>query len=46
VTLNDTCEGCYFKAGAYLQSNEQWDSATAYAQVTIYNIAVKHQAAA
>jgi hypothetical protein len=42
VTLQDDCDGCYFKAGVYLQSSAKWDSPDAYGQVTIYDIQVTH----
>jgi len=36
--------GCYFKAGCYTQSNTtKGDAATAYGQVVIYSLSVKHQ---
>ncbi len=36
--------GCYFKAGAYTQSNtSKGDAATAYGQVVIYDLTVTHQ---
>jgi hypothetical protein len=36
--------GCYFKAGAYTQSNtSKGDAATAYGEVVIYGLSVVHQ---
>ncbi len=36
--------GCYFKAGAYTQSNtSKGDAATAYGQVVVYGLTVTHQ---
>lgn len=42
VVIQDDCSGCYFKAGAYLQSNAKWDGPDAYGQVTIYDLTVTH----
>jgi hypothetical protein len=36
--------GCYFKAGAYTQSNtSKGDAASAYGEVVIYSLSVKHE---
>lgn len=40
VELHEQCIGCYFKAGAYLQSNTNWDSANSYGEVVIYDLTV------
>jgi hypothetical protein len=37
--LHEQCIGCYFKAGAYLQSNTKWDVPDAYGEVVIYGLA-------
>jgi Alginate lyase len=42
VELHEGCTGCYFKAGAYLQSNTKWDAPDAYGEVIIYALAVSH----
>ena len=38
--LHEQCIGCYFKAGAYLQSNTKWDAPDAYGEVVIYDLTV------
>jgi hypothetical protein len=40
--LREQCTGCYFKAGAYLQSNTTWDAPDAYGEVIIYALSVSH----
>jgi hypothetical protein len=40
VELHEQCTGCYFKAGAYLQSNTKWDAPNAYGEVVIYGLTV------
>lgn len=40
--LHEQCTGCYFKAGAYLQSNTSWDAPGAYGEVVIYGLEVSH----
>lgn len=35
---------CYFKAGAYVQSNTKYDAATQYGGVVIYDLKVRHAA--
>jgi hypothetical protein len=40
VELHEQCVGCYFKAGAYLQSNTTWDAPDSYGEVIIYDLAV------
>jgi Alginate lyase len=40
VELHEQCIGCYFKAGAYLQSNTNWDAPNAYGEVVIYGLTV------
>jgi hypothetical protein len=40
VELHEQCIGCYFKAGAYLQSNTNWDAPNAYGEVVIYDLTV------
>lgn len=43
VELEYACRTCYFKAGAYLQTNIEWgDHAEAIGQVTIYDLSIKH----
>jgi alginate lyase len=42
VELHEQCTGCYFKAGAYLQSNTKWDAPDAYGEVVIYGLTVSH----
>lgn len=42
VELHGECIGCYFKVGAYLQSNPRWDAPDAYGEVIIYDLAVSH----
>ena len=42
VELHEQCTGCYFKAGAYLQSNTKWDAPDAYGEVIIYGLTVSH----
>jgi Alginate lyase len=42
VELHEQCTGCYFKAGAYLQSNTNWDAPDAYGEVIIYDLTVSH----
>ena len=42
VELHEQCTGCYFKAGAYLQSNTKWDAPDAYGEVIIYDLKVSH----
>lgn len=38
------CGSCYFKAGAYLQSNPSWgDGKDSYGRVTIYDLDVTHR---
>ena len=43
VELRERCIGCYFKAGAYLQSNTKWDAPAAYGEVVIYDLTVSNQ---
>lgn len=44
VTLDRDADGCYFKAGAYTQSNlEQGDDADAYGEVVITELLVTHE---
>lgn len=39
-----SASGCYFKAGCYTQSNtSKGDAATAYGEVIIYDVSVKHE---
>ena len=38
--LHEQCTGCYFKAGAYLQSNTKWDAPSSYGEVVIYDLTV------
>lgn len=40
VELHEQCIGCYFKAGAYLQSNTNWDAPNSYGEVIIYGLTV------
>jgi len=40
VELHEQCIGCYFKAGAYLQSNTKWDAPDSYGEVIIYDLTV------
>jgi poly(beta-D-mannuronate) lyase len=44
AALRAVCvDGCYFKAGAYTQSNEeQGDTADAYGQVEIHALDLEH----
>lgn len=42
VELHEQCTGCYFKAGAYLQSNTRWDAPDAYGEVIIYDLKVSN----
>jgi Alginate lyase len=42
IELHEQCIGCYFKAGAYLQSNTTWDAPNAYGEVIIYDLAVSN----
>jgi hypothetical protein len=43
-TYQVSMSGCYFKAGAYTQSNtSKGDAATAYGEVVIYGLSVVHQ---
>lgn len=42
VTVLRDAEGCYFKAGAYTQSNLDYDEADAYGEVAIYELEVEH----
>lgn len=44
-TLERSCNECYFKAGAYLQTNTQWDNPQSYGEVTIYRLKVEHSTA-
>jgi len=44
VIVNRSSTGCYFKAGAYTQSNTaKGDLATAYGEVVIFKLSVQHQ---
>lgn len=44
VTLPVETDGCYFKAGAYTQSNvDRGDAPDAYGQVEIYDLVVTHR---
>jgi hypothetical protein len=44
VSVSREAEGCYFKAGAYTQSNlEQGDEADAYGEVVITDLVVTHE---
>ncbi len=39
-----SASGCYFKAGCYTQSNSsKGDAPTAYGQVAIYDVSIKHE---
>jgi hypothetical protein len=43
VDFAQVCSGCYFKAGAYLQSNTSYgDNPAAYGEVIIYSLDVSH----
>jgi len=43
VNFAQVCSGCYFKAGAYLQSNVSYgDRPDAYGEVVIYSLDVSH----
>jgi hypothetical protein len=43
LTFSNDTSGCYFKAGAYTQSNpSKGDEPDAYGQVVIYNLTVSH----
>jgi poly(beta-D-mannuronate) lyase len=43
-TYKVSTSGCYFKAGAYTQSNtSRGDAATAYGEVVIYKVTVTHE---
>jgi hypothetical protein len=42
VTVQRDAEGCYFKAGAYTQSNLEYDEADAYGEVSIRELVVEH----
>ena len=43
-TYNVSTSGCYFKAGCYTQSNtSKGDASTAYGEVVIYSLSVKHE---
>lgn len=44
VDFPQVCRGCYFKAGAYLQSNISYgDNPDAYGEVVIYSLEVTHR---
>jgi poly(beta-D-mannuronate) lyase len=44
VSVPREATGCYFKAGAYTQSNpSRGDAPTAYGEVVIYALSVTHQ---
>lgn len=43
VTVERDAEGCYFKAGAYTQSNLEYDEAGAYGEVAIHELSVEHR---
>lgn len=43
VELERTCQECYFKAGAYLQTNVEWgETPQTFGEVTIYDLHVRH----
>ncbi len=43
VTVERDAEGCYFKAGAYTQSNLDYDEADAFGEVVIRELSVEHE---
>jgi hypothetical protein len=43
VTVPREAEGCYFKAGAYTQSNLEYDEADAFGEVAIRELEVEHR---
>jgi hypothetical protein len=43
VTLERDTDGCYFKAGAYTQSNEEYDSPPDRGAVAIRELEVTHE---
>lgn len=43
VTVERDAEGCYFKAGAYTQSNLEHDEPGAYGEVAIHELHVEHR---
>lgn len=43
VTVERDAEGCYFKAGAYTQSNLEYDEPGAYGEVAIHDLSVEHR---
>ena len=43
VELERTCRECYFKAGAYLQTNVEWgEPPNTFGEVTIHDLQVQH----
>jgi hypothetical protein len=43
VSVQRDADGCYFKAGAYTQSNLDYDAADAYGEVAIRELLVEHR---
>jgi len=43
VSVQRDADGCYFKAGAYTQSNLDYDDADAYGEVAIRELVVEHR---
>jgi len=42
ITWEHSATDCYFKAGAYVQSNLNYDSPSQYGETKIYSLSVKH----
>ena len=40
VRIDYACHACYFKAGAYLQSNTKWDNPNAYGEVDVFSLKI------
>jgi poly(beta-D-mannuronate) lyase len=43
IELEEPARGCYFKAGAYTQSDPERDAPDAYGEVVVYDLQLRHE---